>query len=514
MGRHKLKEKSKQRAKRLTERDQAFAFPTASQRESGSKSEKLRIYLWRHFPLILVMALTISWEIMLWRHAQPNVFPDSWTYGMLGKALLEGNLSHELFSFRTPGFPGFLALIFAVAGPDNWQAVINVQFFLGTLVPVGLYLLFLPFTKRPWLAAVGAGAYLLDRYFLGLQTVPLTEFLGGVLCVYILAWQVWAWKRCRWGEAALLGFVTGLWILVRPSFQLLPWCLLGLGLSLALWDYRKKKELLKRVVGWHLAYLVGWQLPLLCWSANVYRFTGHWGLSHQLGASLTNHTGAFMEYAPDEAGPLKTLYVAEKQKRGGDWINNFDALHKQLEAATNLPLWEVSLRYKEIDKFLLKRFWRQYLNQVALSWQKLWSEPSSYLVDESSSEIDPRSGRGKTLPHLIYLQNTVLGRVIYLPLDKRLWFNRDTAPKLPYMILALLAGLLLIRRKDSHAVFALLAIVGTVFYHMIIHAAVQFTEWGRYRLPVQPLWWGFLFCGFAVLAYEIYRGIAEYFRDE
>ncbi|MGB9691370.1 MAG: hypothetical protein ACPL7D_04310 [Candidatus Sumerlaeaceae bacterium] len=471
-------------------------------------------FLRRHVALIVVMIVTFVWEFVLWRHAQPNVFPDGWTYGMLGKELLAGNFSHELFSFRTPGFPGFLAMIFAIAGPDNWQAVVNVQFLLGAWVPVGLYALFLPFAGRPWLAAMGAAAYLLDRHFLALQAVPLTEFLGGVLGVYVLAWHVWAWKRCYWQEAVLLGFATGLWILVRPSFQLLPWCLLTVGLILSWWDLRIRQEQPGRTLRWHAAYVVGWQLPLLLWSANVYRFTGHWGLSHQLGASLTNHTGAFMEYAPAEAGPLRDLYVAEKQRRGGDWINIFDSIHKQLEAATSSPIWEVSLRYKEINKVLLTKFWREYLDQVQIAWNMLWREASKYVVDESATGIDPKTGRGKALPLFEFVSTSFLGRNVYLPLDRALWYDTDTPQLIPKLLVVLLACLAFLRRRDRHALLALLVIVGTVFYHMLIHAAVQFTEFGRYRLPVQPLWWGFLFCGIAVVLYESLRSVHNYFEKD
>ncbi len=124
---------------------------------------------------------------------------------------------------------------------------------------------------------------------------------------------------------------TGMWILVRPSFQLLPWYFTVLGVLLS-WKTRQDRiaRPLRETLIWHGIYCFAWNLPLFIWSANVYHFTGNCGLSHQLGASLTNHTGAFMEMAPAEYGILRDRYVEEKQKRGGNWINVFYSISGNL----------------------------------------------------------------------------------------------------------------------------------------------------------------------------------------
>lgn len=469
--------------------------------------------IFEHKPLVAVFLATALWNLVLWLHAEPNVFPDGITYGMLGAEMLEGKFSNDLYAFRTPGFPAFLAAIFAVAGKENWQAVINVQFLLGTFVPVALYFLFLPIAKRKWIAAVGAAAYLLDRYFLALQAVPLTELLGGVLAAFVLAWHVWAWRRASWREALALGFLTAYWILVRPSFQLLPWALALTGVAFGLWEIRKGVMQLNPLLRWHAAYLAAYYVPLVLWSAHIYAITGHWGLSHQLGASLTNHTGAFMEYAPDSYGPLKEIYVAEKQRRGGNWINVFDAIYPELTSATKWRRAEISLAYKEIDKYLLGRFWRQYLLNVKFAWMRLWDEPSIYLVDWSATEIDPTSSAPVPVKLLRFLRFTPIWAVVYKPLDKSYWRDLDTVGKTPYILLILGIVIGFLRRRDSHALLSLCFVLGAVVYHMLIHAAIQLTEFGRYRLPVQPLWWGFLWCATFTLCSELFSVFRTTFRE-
>lgn len=474
---------------------------------SYSFAQRVSASVFPHWPLAVVLLATSALNFSLWLHAEPNIFPDGATYGMLGCEMLDGKFSNDLFSFRTPGFPAFLATVFAFAGKENWQAVINVQFLIGTLVPVGLYFLFLPITKRPWVAAAGAAAYLLDRYFLALQAVPLTEFLSGVCAVSILAWHVWAWRRRRWAEAIFVGLSTACWILVRPSFQLLPWCLALAGFLAAVLEKPKGREFWRSLALWHLGYLIAYQTPLLVWSAHIYRLTGHWGLSHQLGASLTNHSGAFMEFAPDSYGPLKEIYVRKKKELGGNWINVFDAISPELSSATKWRRSDISLAYKEIDKFLLMRFWRTYFHNVKLSWKNLWTEPSSYLVDVSASGVDPQSGVLRPVKLFSFLKQTPLWKFIYEPIDRLFWCRPAVSGLIPYFLVGAAMAISYMRRRDTHALLCTVFITGTVIYHMLIHAAVQFTEFGRYRLPVQPLWWCFLFCALLTLVVELYSSL-------
>jgi len=456
----------------------------------------------RHMALVVLLVITTVYEVILWVHAEPNVFPDSWAYWELSKALRAGNLTHDLFSFRTPGFPAFLALIFSLFGDANWHAVIAVQFVLGMIVPFALYWLLLPITQKKWIAAVGGGSLLLDRYTLGLQAVPLTEFLGGVLAIYLLAWYVWAWKRRHFWEAIALGVAVAIWILVRPSFQLIPWFFVAVSLVLGLWKETSFPK--KRTLGWLALFFCSCQLLLGCWAAHVYHFTGHWGISHQLGASLTNHSGAFMEYAPDEYGPLRDLYVQEKARRNGNWINVYDAIDDELSSVTGMRRWELSLKYKELDKYLLMRFWREYLENVQHAWSMLWAEPSSYIVDEQYTDSPPPDGHPPLVTLTRFLLRTPLWGFIYGPLERHYW---RTPPKdyplTPIMLLVTGIVLGALRRSDSQGLLALCLGIGTVFYHMLVHAAVQFTEFGRYRLPVQALWIALLTAGILTIVVSL-----------
>ncbi len=306
-----------------------------------------------------------------------------------------------------------------------------------------------------------------------------------------------------------------MWILVRPSFQLLPWYFTVLGVLLS-WKTRQDRiaRPLRETLIWHGIYCFAWNLPLFIWSANVYHFTGHWGLSHQLGASLTNHTGAFMEMAPAEYGILRDRYVEEKQKRGGNWINVFDAISGNLSQETGSPLWELSIKYKEIDKYLLRRYFKAYLHQVANAWKLMWSEPSFYLVDCYAEGPIQANGLPPPLPQYTFVRVTPVVRTVYGHLDGWFWTQPSRQQAIPWVMAIATVVFIITHWRFAQAVLAVLLICGTVFYHMAVHAAVQFTEFGRYRLPVQPLWWSFLWFSAIYCLWLVWTVLQRQLQDD
>ncbi|GIX44575.1 MAG: hypothetical protein KatS3mg130_0983 [Candidatus Sumerlaea sp.] len=462
----------------------------------------------QHWPLCLLLLVVIPFEIMLRLHARPNVFPDSWGYWELAKAILAGNWYHERFTFRTPGYPAFLAAVFSLAGDKNWDAVISAQFLLGATMPVGLYVVYYRISGKTWIAALGAAAFLADRYTLELQAVPLTECLSAILAVWFLAAYVIASERKVWWQAVLVGVLGCITILVRPSFQLLPMCFAVGGVILE-WLRKEHRAQWRRIVGWNAVMLLIVQLGLWGWAWVIYRQTGNFAISLQLGASMTNHTGAWMEHAPDKFAKIRDIYVAARTKNGGNWINLYDAIDDELTSATGLKGWELSLQFRELNSYLLKRFWREYLQHVYYAWQMLWAEPSRYVVDEMAEippgmQVPPMTEIGKFMRSLPLMWDG-----LYRPLDRLLWNRPSTSLKIPWVLTLLFIGVLYLKRRDIRAVIAATLCFGTIFYHMLIHALVQFTEFGRYRLPVQTMWLGLLVTLFLIVANEVWVKLNE-----
>jgi len=198
----------------------------------------------RRFPYwIFVIALILRLIPVLLSYNLPIGLDDMFQYDMLARSIVAGDgfrwyaeddldlveryISMEipeeydprgiLTSFRAPGYPTFLALVYGVngVGPHRFFAARIAQAFLGATVPVTIWILAqqLGFDERVgrWGAGIVAGFPLLVIYPLALATenlfVPLLS-LGLVLLLQ-------AGKRGRPVDYALVGVTFGAAALTR-----------------------------------------------------------------------------------------------------------------------------------------------------------------------------------------------------------------------------------------------------------------------------------------------------------
>ncbi|MGC8740453.1 MAG: hypothetical protein ACP5UB_03250 [Candidatus Sumerlaeaceae bacterium] len=428
------------------------------------------------------------WHLFLIAHAAPNVFPDSGSYTHLAEAIRD-NKWVPAFTFRTPGYPFFLYLIFSAAGWKNFYAVMVVQACLGATIPVLLYALYRLIVSQRWLAVVGGLAFLLDRYSIGLETVPLTEFLCGYTILLALVTFLYALRTRNywWGLGA--GFAAGVNFLIRPTFEYvyLAWVIAAVVLC---WTSTVSREDRLRLLKWLCVYLLPFFLSYASWSFVVWRHTHVFAPSLQLGASMTNHTGAFMELAPDQYAKIRDIYVAEREKRGGDHINLFDEAGWKIADATSMTLWQLSLKFREINAYLIMHYPDRYLRQVVAAWDRIWIEDSHYLVDLT----DPYA-TGKPVTYTSYFRfiaTNALSRLIYLLPETLLWHRPMILRAIPWVLSACALMLIFWGKRECMARLTLVLFIGTIFYHILVHVLVQLTEFGRYKLPVQGLWFSLL----------------------
>jgi hypothetical protein len=81
---------------------------------------------------------------------------------------------------------------------------------------------------------------------------------------------------------------------------------------------------------------------------------------------------------------------------------------------------------------------------------------------------------------------------IYINMDLQYWGSVFLTGATPWMLLSLGGLLTYLWRRDSRRVITIWVLLGTVFYHVLVHIIGNHTEYGRYRLPVQPIWFPFV----------------------
>ena len=250
-----------------------------------------RCTTWTWLLVVLSLAFAIrAAAAFAWQARLPSstafALPDSTSYWELARTIAEGTPyqygSHESRVFRTPGYPGILAVLFlsrSAAPPVLWARLLGAL--LGTVAVASAMLLArLLFDRRAawltgWLTAIYPGGIALS--ILVLSEAPFCPLMLVQLIFWVMAWNTPRLSsRNAW--SALAGVVGGVATLMRPSWLLFtPFCLV-----VFLLRGERKKHL-----GIGCVMLAGLGLTMLPWWIRNYQVTGTPVLTTlQVGASL------------------------------------------------------------------------------------------------------------------------------------------------------------------------------------------------------------------------------------
>ena len=188
-----------------------------------SVSELLRKN-WRFFAACFAAGLILRLIFLL---RFPGVVTDSFIYGDIAKNWLQHGIyglsgSDEISPtyIRLPGYPAFLAFIFAIFGADHYRAVLFVQVFidLGTCflcAAVACRLL------GPRAAKAAFALAALCPFLAEYSAAALTETLEVFFTALVLYWALRALDSARLRDWAVCGAGCGASILMRPDGALL-----------------------------------------------------------------------------------------------------------------------------------------------------------------------------------------------------------------------------------------------------------------------------------------------------
>ena len=206
----------------------------------------------------------------------PRIAGDTLIYGDIAKNWMH----HGVYGFsstasgpvptliRLPGYPLFLALCFAIFGPDRYTAVMVVQ----CLIDLGTCLLVADLARRLFggragLIVLWLGA--LCPFTANYVAAPLTETLS-LQCIAVAFYGLFRWRaeglgwnRWLWAIAGALAYA----VLLRPEQGLLAAAVIPGMLWMALWQPRRGLEGAAPV----LAAAVCVVLPLVPWTVRNWR---------------------------------------------------------------------------------------------------------------------------------------------------------------------------------------------------------------------------------------------------
>ncbi|HKD81333.1 MAG TPA: glycosyltransferase family 39 protein [Candidatus Angelobacter sp.] len=249
---------------------------------------------WLFFLLATLAALALRFFFVF---RLPHLAGDTWIYGDIARNWL----NHGVFGvtddgmvrptlIRLPGYPAFLAAIFAIFGHEHYRAVLIAQALIDTntcLVIAGLALELMN-------SRAAKAAYLLAAlcpFTANYVAAPLSETLSIFCVAHAMYYGVRGLKALQEEQfAPLLWLPAGLWtaaaILMRPdNGVLLP----ALGLALAVFLIRTKTRKQAILAGALVA--VASLTPLVPWTVRNWRVFHQW---QPLASRYANDPGEFV----------------------------------------------------------------------------------------------------------------------------------------------------------------------------------------------------------------------------
>lgn len=409
----------------------------------------------RLFPILMLTLLWLVTRGILFACYEPVTYPDSGAYQRLAHQIITLDF-RGYDGQRTPGYPLLLALVAA-----NNFAIWLVQSVLALMTALLVYtLLRRAGTSTSW-AMLAAVINLLTLNTLFFEPAIMTETVTGFLLVavsYLIASLVTG--KARSANPWLVGLMTALLILTRSQYIVL----IPVFLVLLWWFVRERRGTTL------LIFLLVASAPVLGWAGfNKYQ-TGYFTITTLLGYNLSNHSGAFMERAPDKDAVLRDTYLKHRDREiaetGAHHMTIFDA-RQDLLRTTGLSEIGLSREFQRISINLFIAYPADYLRSVGKAWLSYWTEPNYWRLDKVRSP-----GVSTVVQSLWKVQHLLLRglNAVFILLT-------------PYVVWRSLT------RRDavSHSMRVALVLAANVVSVSVMQALVEFGENGRYFIPNQPL---------------------------
>jgi hypothetical protein len=251
---------------------------------------------WLFFLVATIAALALRFFFVF---RFPHVAGDSLIYGDIAKhwltqgmyALTDGAMVRPTL-IRLPGYPAFLAAVFAIFGHEHYTAVMIVQ----TLIDTNICLVCAALALELMNERAAKATYLLAAlcpFTASYAAAPLTETLAICCAAHALYYGVRGIKSLREPQAQLWPWLpAGLWtaagILIRPDGMLMLGAL-GLGLLVLL----LRPENRRKVVLAGAVLVAASLIPLAPWTARNWR-TFH--VFQPLAPRYANDPGEFVPH--------------------------------------------------------------------------------------------------------------------------------------------------------------------------------------------------------------------------
>ena len=414
----------------------------------------------------MLIIFNVFIRILFWFVYEPVKYPDTGSYMRLAAQIEQFDFT-EYNGRRTPVYPIFLVLC-----GRNLNVVWLFQMAMGVLISLMLFNLTWRVTHNGIFSIAIGLAYSLNTYYIFFEANIVTETLCTfliLLCVTFLSWigDHTGYTNTSFRSVSVLGLgiLASLTALTRPLFLFLPAILL-FSLLHIIWMKSKSEKLVLSAL---------YVLPVIVIIGGFSYFNQihcrYLGPTTLTGYTLTQHSGGFIEYAPQEYSTIRDIYLKFRQQRIAEKGNHSMTIwmaYPEMMAETGLTLSELSKVLTKMSVGLFVHHPFLYLKSVFKSWVDFWKvlPPSEYWEPQKLPFISSSS-----IPLVIrWIQRGFLVIINF----GFLFFTLNSIVSYQF------------RRKIRLDV-KLLTIGTIVIMTSVVQALTEYGENSRYAIPVQML---------------------------
>ncbi len=409
--------------------------------------------------LLAVVIVAMIARLLMVRNCAPAVDPDTPSY-------LELASDFSSLSFggwdasRTPVFP----LLLLASGRDYVTARL-VQTLIGVATASLLALLVMRRTNSSVFGILAGTAWALDLGAITYESAMMSE----TVCTFFLLASVVALQRTVSRPStrravtwyAVTGLLTGMTALARPLYAFLLFIYFSALLKLG------ERE----GAGARTRRLAAFAIPaaglMLAWCIFNWFVAGYFGLMSTVGLSLSNHSGEFIELAPERYVAIREPYLRVVRRQIAEGGSRSEAIFEAAPEIYRETGWTEIELSRRLTRMSLEMFIAHpllYARSVLRGWNRFWI-PDAYFG----------------FPDQFYKPAFGLFVRKLWKVQKLVWF----AVNLLFLLIAGWGALQLIRRRLSLDFDC--CVIAVVLAASLVQAAIELGENSRYAVPTVPL---------------------------
>ena len=396
----------------------------------------------------------------------PIGFADTGWYEKLAKEIVSFDFTNY-DGARTPVYPLILILGFL-----RWKVIWLIQLAFGVANALLIYIIVFKATQNIKFSFWSGMAYNLSLVLMFFESNLLTE----TICIFFLLLTVIYFqkimednKQNKISKNSLyiyLSVIISLAVLTRPTFIYVFFIVL----FFLIYDYTKNKNakgyLLKKIVIYFIPFIV----LVGGWSAINKIKVDYFGPTTLTGFHFIEHSGAFIEYAPDIYSDIKNIYLKHRKikiEESGEQTCTIYMAYPEIQKVKNYSVAQVSKDLTSLSFWLFYNYPGIYFKSVLRAYFDFWYLPNF---------IDYWDLTKLRFAFLASFLKYVVKAELYL------WIGINII----FIIIFLYNVYLFFRRKSTNLHTLILFLSTCVIALSLIQALVQYGDNWRFSVAMKP----------------------------